>query len=48
MYVYEQLKKSFQQLVDFNYIISIDLFFKKKQCKCIVLYNNIKDPLNHQ
>lgn len=31
MYVYEQLKKSFQQLVDFNYIISIDLFKKKPQ-----------------
>lgn len=30
MYVYEQLKKSFQQLVDSNYIISIDLFKKKK------------------
>lgn len=45
MYVYEQLKKSFQQLVEFNYIISIDLFLKKKQRKCIVLYNNIKDPL---
>lgn len=29
MYVYEQLKKSFQQLVDSNYIISIDLFKKK-------------------
>lgn len=31
MYVYEQLKKSFQQLVDSNYIISIDLFKKKHQ-----------------
>lgn len=31
MYVYEQLKKSFQQLVDSNYIISIDLFKKKTQ-----------------
>lgn len=31
MYVYEQLKKSFQQLVDSNYIISIDLFKKKNQ-----------------
>lgn len=31
MYVYEQLKKSFQQLVDSNYIISIDLLKKKNQ-----------------